>query len=119
SQIILDRSCGDDGGVAFVGTIFVPGQDEDLEQLAQISAEDAETAALSLVEKANVRHTTLETESGFLVYWVSLKDGRQVIVDAGDAAVLSIRSEDGEDDAEDEQEHEDDDESGEGDAADD
>jgi hypothetical protein len=87
-QIILDGSCGEEGGVSFVGSLYVEGDPGNPERLAKISPQEAETAVLSTIQDATVRKTELGMQDGFLVYWVSLESGELLIVDAGDGAVL-------------------------------
>lgn len=79
-------------GAAFVGTIPVGQNQQNLESLAQITAAQAEEAALAVNPDSQVQETELEVENGFLAYEVALDNGSEVLVDAGDGTILSIET---------------------------
>lgn len=83
SQIVPDSSCGNGGGVSFVGTITAHNSEQDLEQLAQITADQATEAA------SGADNAQLTVLKGFLVYVVTLDNEEVAIVDAGDGVVLA------------------------------
>ncbi len=90
AQSVLDRGCGENGGVAFVGTIRLRNGERNLEKLAKITRTDAEAAVRAVVGNIGVRKTVLEVERGFLVYTVTLNNGQDTAVDAGDGTVLAV-----------------------------
>ena len=82
------------------GTIRVM-EDADLAALAKVTLEQAKAAALAAVPGATFAEGELEEEDGYLVYEVELvQDGREleVVVDAGNAAVLETEPDDDRDD---------------------
>ena len=89
SIIPSDETCGGAFGVAFVGTIPVTGSPDNLQDLAQINAADAELSALGAYADATVSSMDLVVQNGFLVYSIALDSGTTVLVDAGDGVVLA------------------------------
>ena len=65
-----------------------------LQELATISAADAEAAALADYPGATVVETELDRENGQVVYEVALDNGTEVIVDAADGTVLGTEIDD-------------------------
>ncbi len=65
-----------------------------LQELATISAADAEAAALADYPGATVVETELDKENGQVVYEVELDNGTEVIVDAADGTVLGTEIDD-------------------------
>mgnify|MGYP000454026272 CR=1 FL=1 len=65
-----------------------------LQELATISAADAEAAALADSPGATVIETELDKENGQVVYEVELDNGTEVIVDAADGTVLGTEIDD-------------------------
>jgi hypothetical protein len=79
---------------AYSCTIKVPEPEPaDLTSLARIPADTAMTAALAAYPGSRVRKVELEDDNGCLVYSVSLSNGLEVKVDAGNGQVLSTSSE--------------------------
>jgi uncharacterized membrane protein YkoI len=83
-----------------------------LKSLAKISEEAARAAAMARFPGSKVSEIDLENEDGFLVYAVELmRNGEEidVLVDAGNGAVLKFENEDGDAEAvsEEDEEHED------------
>ncbi len=78
---------------AYSCTIKVPEPEPaDLTSLAKISADKAMAAALAAYPGSRVRRVELKNENGCLVYAVSLSNGLEVKVDAGNGQVLSTES---------------------------
>jgi uncharacterized membrane protein YkoI len=103
-----NHACGRQGqGVAFVGAVPVAQGTENLHDLAQVSAAEAEEVALDANPDAAVTGTELESERGFLVYEVTLDNGAELLVDAGDGALLAGATDADEADAADDPEDED------------
>ena len=65
-----------------------------LQELATISAAEAEAAALADHPGATVVETELDKENGQVVYEVELDNGTEVIVDAADGTVLGTEIDD-------------------------
>jgi hypothetical protein len=79
---------------AYSCSIKVPEPEPaDLTSLARISADKAMTAALAVYPGSRVRKVELQSENGCLVYSVSLSNGLEVKVDAGNGQVVSTESE--------------------------
>ena len=60
----------------------------DLSALAKIKAQDAITAAKKAYPGIAVKNAELDNENGCLVYSVELRNGGEVLVDAGNGTVL-------------------------------
>jgi uncharacterized membrane protein YkoI len=69
-----------------------------LQDLAQISAEEAEQVVLNAQPDATIADTMLTAENGFLVYEITLDAGAEAVVDAGDGVLLAIKVDDKMDD---------------------
>ncbi len=85
---------GEMGESTFVGTIPVV-KGTNLKALAKINKDEAETAALKLVE-GKIEKVRLENEDGYVVYNVKVKykgDELEVLVDAGNGKVVAIEEE--------------------------
>jgi len=79
---------------AYSCSIKVPEPEPtDLTSLARISADKAMAAALAAYPGSRVRRVELKNENGCLVYAVSLSNGLEVKVDAGNGQVLHTESE--------------------------
>jgi len=65
-----------------------------LQELATISAAEAEAAALADYPGATVIETEIDKENGQVVYEVELDNGSEVIVDAADGTVLGTEIDD-------------------------
>ncbi len=102
----------DDDEADIHGTIRVE-RGADLAALAKITAAEARKVALEAYPDARISEVELEAENGFLVYEVELMtngEELEVIIDAGDGAVLLTEREDEEDeDGDDDLEEDDDD----------
>jgi len=83
-QALYDGMKEDDEGAALAGQ-------------ARITADAAETAALTANPGARVMKVELDNENGALVYSVQLDNGSDVKVDAGNGTVLVTEKADGED----------------------
>ncbi len=64
----------------------------DLSTLAKIKADQAMAAAQAAFPGAAVKKVELDNENGCLVYSVELRNGGEVLVDAGNGAVLRQES---------------------------
>ncbi len=64
----------------------------DLSTLAKISAQDALTAAQKAYPGIAVKKVELDDENGWLVYSLELRNGSEVLVDAGNGKVLRKES---------------------------
>ena len=64
-----------------------------LAELAQISAADAEAAALAANPGSQANEVELEDENGWLVYDIELSNGLGVKVDAGNGEILATEAE--------------------------
>lgn len=85
------------------GTIKVT-EGDDFESLAQISLEEAQAVALREVPAGAITESELDDEDGYLVYEIELlQDGQEfeVLVDAGNGAVLEVERDDDSDDDDD------------------
>lgn len=63
-----------------------------LAKLAKITADEANTAALAANAGATVTKTALEAKGASLVYGVELSTGVEVVVDAGNGAILATET---------------------------
>ncbi len=82
-----------------------------LQSLATITQDQAEQAALASAPGASVTEVELDNENGWVVYSVTLDNGTEVKVDAGDGQVLATEADEGDNEANDDesgQEQEDD-----------
>ena len=64
----------------------------DLSTLAKIKAQDAITAAKKAYPGITVKNAELDNENGCLVYSVELRNGSEILVDAGNGKVLRKES---------------------------
>jgi uncharacterized membrane protein YkoI len=64
----------------------------DLSTLSKISAQDALTAAKKAYPGIAVRKVELDNENGYLLYSLELRNGGEVLVDAGNGKVLRKES---------------------------
>jgi len=64
----------------------------DLSTLAKIKAQDAITAAKKAYPGIAVKNAELDNENGYLVYSVELRNGGEILVDAGNGKVLRKES---------------------------
>lgn len=96
SMMSTNQSCGQNGGVTFVGTLPVTDSVNSLRGMAEISVAEAEDAALVANPDTTVVNTQLAVEHGFLVYEIELDNGAEVVVDAGDGVLLFTEMDEGE-----------------------
>lgn len=74
-------------------SIKVPNPEPaDLSTLAKIKAQDAITAAKKAYPGIAVKNAELDNENGCLVYSVELRNGGEILVDAGNGKVLRKES---------------------------
>ncbi|MEZ4869193.1 MAG: hypothetical protein R3C14_48170 [Caldilineaceae bacterium] len=91
SMIQENSTCGANSkdGVAFVGALPANANTDNMDAMAQISADAAEQTALDANPNATVAKRELSTVNGFLVYTITFDDGNTFVVDAGDGTLLS------------------------------
>jgi uncharacterized membrane protein YkoI len=119
SAVVAQQEADGEQDPSYIGTIHIDdsvemSEDQEaatLQSLATITQDQAEQAALASAPGASVAKVELDNENGWVVYSVTLDNGTEVKVDAGDGQVLSTEADEGDSEANDHengQEHEDD-----------
>lgn len=103
SAVVAQQEADGEQDPSYIGTIHVDdsadvSEDQEaatLQSLATITQDQAEQAALATAPGANVTKVTLDNENGWVVYSVTLDNGTEVKVDAGDGQVLATETDEG------------------------